>query len=126
MSDPQTRAADMMASFFWAHSPEYVDHVAAKLAEAGLLTHDPDECAGHCRRVVSERDAARAELAEVKAARDDDLEELVARFNLIQQAEAREAALREGVRALADEWETGGTFWQQRATDLRALLGEQS
>lgn len=150
MSDPQTRAADMMASFFWAHSPEYVDHVAAKLAEAGLLA-DPEErsrlIAAHQKaarfadqnyeqwqKAEVERDAARAELAEVKAER----EKWETRYRKVigernreteraKKAEAELAALREGVRALAGDMrsrELDPWYWSEIADEIDALLGE--
>lgn len=158
MTTPQARAEDVIlgATLRWAGDAadladcrEVAALTAAALAEAGLLTHDPDECAGHYRRVVSERDAARAELVEVNSyaaavdARRQALHGKVDRARQsrrraeqrAEQAEAREAELREGVRHAVDDLLAAvheGRYRYERVhveadlTHLRALLGEES
>lgn len=134
MSDPQARAASVLAALgvrskdygYWSDE-DWRAHVAAALAEAGLLADLETRRFG---AIFDDLDAARAELAEVKAARDNCREKWRRAW---RRAERVEAALGR-VQALADEWEAWSKgrstpridAFRDASEHLRALLGEQS
>lgn len=147
MSDPQARAASVLAALgvrskdygYWSDE-DWRAHVAAALAEAGLLADLETRRFG---AIFDDLDAARAELAQVKkqglsliaelqqvkAERDNCREKWRRAW---RRAERVEAALGR-VQALADEWRTAhgdppvdpSHISVRHAERLLALIGDQ-